>query len=763
MKEIRKKLSKGTMLYSQNLKAEEICILLSGKIMAVGNDEQYDFYQGSVIGIIDGIFGTYMFNYFLTDDCEVILIPYEEGPEILDSIMKYSKNNGNMVVTACHYAASLMARYTALLGYVKNTGEFLDKKFEECKRLYQVNDVRLPSFSMEWQEKVKNLEELETEDAEYVMELQKIDPKILTIFFNSNYIITKTHLVRLLVGCESMMESYTEYADCLKSCAGKLMLDEKENVYSLYIKLYFELKKKNADTALIEEKMQEIFNFVMQCREMDQRKAYAVKNAFDSQVKKLEETKGVALEESQAGENSRVAEIRELVKGSLETIISFAGLPEERALLLRQSMNAYVEMEDKSEQGEEQDQVRKNLLTLFYEYYQEVFLLTQVVKEYSPVIDLFLNYGYMDERLVADSVIEFLIDKQLNQRMGKFQMFTMREWLHEIYVGNHEPSKNEFDTDYVTLVREERRNGTITPEQEKGALSDKVAKVEFELQNMLKSANKVTHGKALIYCPVLCMENEDEDVKRLLIQKSVIRHNMDEVLQIDYSCFYRDILFWDTDHGIKKEYIAKEVMPIIILMPNIGTRGIMWQELSGIKKDTPARFAFPILSREDPMKMVLQVLGDYRWEICRNIQGIYWNDISEKSLTSEYCDYAQFYKKNRDLTPQVKEKIRLSLSKARNSFKTMFIMDYINWITCEAKGISKLNRITREILAMYCPLPSISRQSMIEHPVFEKAVARFERSHAEKQRRADAMKTAIRRSDGKVPPELQSYFEYLEY
>lgn len=763
MNETRKKLSKGTMLYSQNLKAEEICILISGKIMAVGNEEQYDLFQGSVIGLIDGMFGKYMFNYFLADDCEIVIIPYTEGTEVLDTIMKYSKNNGNMVVAACHYAASLLSRYQAMISYVKSTGAFLDEKYEECKRLYQVNDIKIHSLLINWRQELEDMEEFETEYTEYISELLKIDPKILTIFFNSNYIVTKIHLMHLMTNCERLIESYAEFASSLKSCEEKLITDETESVYTLYKKLYFELKKKNADTALAEQKMQEIFDFVMQCREMDQRKAHAVKTAFQDQIKKLAEEKKAAPEEMSSGENSRIAEVRELVRGSLETIITFAGLPEERALLLRQSMNAYVEMADKSEQGEEQDKVRKNLLTLFYEYYQEVFLLTQVVKDYSPVIDLFLDYGFMDERLVADNLIVDFIDIKMNQRMGNFHIFTMREWLHEIYMGNHEPSKNEFDTDYVTMIREERRNGTITPEQEKGALSDKVAKVAFELQNMLKSANKVTHGKALIYCPVLCMENEEDDINHLLMKKSIIRRNIEEVLQIDYSCFYRDVLFWDTAHGIKKEYISKEVMPIIILMPNLGTRGIMWQELSGIKKDTPARLAFPVLSRENPMKMVLQVLGEYRWEICRNIQGIYWNDVSEKSLTSEYCDYAQFYKKNRDLTPQVKEKIRLSLSKARNSFKAMFIMDYINWVTCEAKGVSKLNRITREIFAMYCPLPSASRQSMMEHPIFEKPVARFERSLAEKKRRADAMKTAIRRSDGKVPEELQSYFEFLEY
>lgn len=36
----------------------------------------------------------------------------------------------------------------------------------------------------------------------------------------------------------------------------------------------------------------------------------------------------------------------------------------------------------------------------------------------------------------------------------------------------------------------------------------------------------------------------------------------------------------------------KEVLPNIILMPNAGTRAMMWQETAGVRRDTPARYMF---------------------------------------------------------------------------------------------------------------------------------------------------------------------------
>ena len=49
-----------------------------------------------------------------------------------------------------------------------------------------------------------------------------------------------------------------------------------------------------------------------------------------------------------------------------------------------------------------------------------------------------------------------------------------------------------------------------------------------------------------------------------------------------------------------------------------------------------------VLSLDDE---IMDNVGRYRWEMCRKLQGVRWNDISEHSLTSEYYDYIQYYKR----------------------------------------------------------------------------------------------------------------------
>ena len=61
---------------------------------------------------------------------------------------------------------------------------------------------------------------------------------------------------------------------------------------------------------------------------------------------------------------------------------------------------------------------------------------------------------------------------------------------------------------------------------------------------------------------------------------------------------------------------------------------------------------------EDLTKTIIKLCGEFRWELCKRIQGARWNDISEHSLTSEYFDYVQYYRKNNELSPEAKEKIK---------------------------------------------------------------------------------------------------------
>ena len=116
------------------------------------------------------------------------------------------------------------------------------------------------------------------------------------------------------------------------------------------------------------------------------------------------------------------------------------------------------------------------------------------------------------------------------------------------------------------------------------------------------------------------------------------------------------------------------------------------------------------------------------------MQGSSWNNIQYKSLTSEYADYIQFYKKNKELSEERKEKIKQQIMKGKNSTREIFVQDYELWIKSEALGAMRLNKVAREILAMYCPFNKEIREAVETQPAFADPIARFKRDRIKKVR-----------------------------
>ena len=201
--------------------------------------------------------------------------------------------------------------------------------------------------------------------------------------------------------------------------------------------------------------------------------------------------------------------------------------------------------------------------------------------------------------------------------------------------------------------------------------------------------------------------------------------------------------------------LMKEVLPDVILMPNAGTRAMMWQETAGIKKDTQARMIFPILTVTDVGEMMVEVCGRFRWEMCRKIQGVRWNDVTEASLTSEYSDYIQYYRKNHDLSADAKEKVKNALYKAKNNYREVFVKDYQSWIRYEAKGSFRLNKVARDIIFRYCPFNKKIRSELKANPMYREMFEKYEILKDRKARHMLLWYDKYQKKGGQITEELQ--------
>ena len=380
------------------------------------------------------------------------------------------------------------------------------------------------------------------------------------------------------------------------------------------------------------------------------------------------------------------------------------------------------------------------------------------------VVRMFFNFGYVDEQLAGpknasylSSIIDYL---PTDPEKG---LYTIYDWLLAIYKGKKSPCRNEFDADYPAYVHELKTSGKITAAEETAMLTDNEKMVLFELQSVFPSINKITFGRISSFCPVFSEHNILKDLDTSLVSVASVEAAFNHIRSVDFGAYYRDTIYTNTELGIAKEYVSVEVLPDIILMPNMGIRGVMWQEIEGRKRTTPARMMVSIFQMEDLTNIFIRLTADFRWEMCKRVQGPRWNDVTEPSLTSEYFDYIQFYKKNHELSTDAKEKIKLAMQKAKNSFKEMFIRDYESWVLYEGAGSPRLNKIARAILFTYCPFAKEIRDSLKANPLYKETMERYDVKQGQRLHHLNNLLQKIKNTGAAIPPEIQTQRDFLNF
>ena len=405
--------------------------------------------------------------------------------------------------------------------------------------------------------------------------------------------------------------------------------------------------------------------------------------------------------------------------------------------------------------------LRKKLTAEFYELYSLVFERASDIPYIPLPVKMFLYFGYVDEELAGTANCIKLYNLACGIEDGdSFGVYTLYHWLMAIYNGEKEPSRNEFDEDFTDFIHKQKANGSLSGSQLTALENDPMSKVNYELKNMFPQVNKMTCGRITTFCPLFSADNVLKDLNSAFVTTAQISRAFEMIKSIDYSAFYRESLDYENLDAMGKETIHLEFMPDIILMPNVGIRGVMWQEIEGKKRNTPGRMFFSIFHMEDINTSLVRLTGEFRWEMCKRIEGNRWNDVSERSLTSEYFDYIQFYRKNHDLSSEAKEKVRSSLQRAKNSFKEMFVRDYIIWVLFEGNGSPRLNRVARKILFTYCPFPATLAASMEQNPIYTELLSRRKILSAQRVHHLEMLKQKLINSGTSVPKTLETEINF---
>lgn len=751
-------LEKGLTVYEFGQPMTALHLITSGKITVSYPGGTYQLGKGDVIGVCEICSEVHFLSYMVAEDATILTYSFS-NIEVLDNLLKKHPDVARLFILSACYQVNIMLQQCSLSEL--NCVSFYQCLLEDYKK-YTIlcNRYRItPRVFSNWNELTAYLGE-EAPDlwlAGYYLGLAHIYSGDQYKRFVAESAVSSGLLRKCSLDFRRAYVVLEEQLHYLQQIAGYYFNSSGNDLFDFYTNLYYKLGTDCADTDTL---YADINRFLLNFRDicevspamLDQRIA-----TFQQYIARVQ-TPASSAHPAEVD----AAVIGELT-GSLNTILEYACADLEIADSFRRNVHSYKLLEDKFSADEAACRLRAELTRDFYILYELIFERSLDGLNIPAPVKMFLYFGYVDEELAGMSNALYLYNllDTITHRNSQ-GVYTFYDWLMAIFQGKKEPSRNELDQDYADYIHKQKLNNNISDAEFRELETNTMAKVHYELTNLFPVVNKITYGRVSLFCPLFCAENVLKSLEDSYVTVSKVATAIEQIKKIDYTLFYRESLDMENLNAMGKEMVHFEYLPDIILMPNVGIRGAMWQEIEGKRRNSSGRMLTSIFHLEDLNLTMIRLAGEFRWELCKRMQGSRWNDISDLSLTSEYFDYIQFYRKNHDLSSEAKEKVRSSLQRAKNSFKEMFVRDYIIWIMFEGNGAPRLNKVTRKILFTYCPFPKNIQEALKQNPLYTEILTQHEFKTAQRLHHLNVLVKKLQNGGIPIPDSLEQELLYAD-
>lgn len=764
---------KREILFEAGDEVEYIAYINKGTVDKEGATGTYTIGEGNFICHDDIYGGFYSCDYYVNEGCEILPIPASSPLDIVQFLKTNSGLHKDISHIICSLCKGLYDMYVNLYDIIHNFYMDLKDNYDTYLALCDNYDITAEDFNLPHNADIyelsiqaygKNLLILKSlaGDPEKERNLSTSSgPKYLKLQID---IINKVYVTfdDMYYYLKELIESFASDSD---SCLFSLVSDLNSKIKN---DSSYDLLNHMKDSVIaIDERVKTELN---QDLDID----YNRVNFYFLVAEQMDDTSledfSIDIEEIVETDNQPASVNKESVMeyedcdmfDILLQLCNYAGYEKDQYDLLNTCVITFLNMPDKYSKEADARAFRKKFVELYYELYEAVFLKYANSNSFNLIVKMFLDYGLMDERLLTDMQINELLNVTPLNKDEHYKVYRMSDWLLRIYRGEDIPSKNEFDQEYVDYVREVKKNEALSAIEEKRLLEDNVAKVHYEIQNMLKYNTRLLNGSLLTFYPMLHMESFERSIESMVLTTEAIAYAVNMWKEFDYSIFYREVMYTNPAKKIDKEVIQKEMHPIFILFPIAGINGVMWQDISGKRSNSNGRFFFPAFFNGTLEETMLTMLGRYRWELCKTIQGVSWNNIQVPSLTSEFIDYIQFYRKNKELTVDKKDAIKSQLAKCHNNMRDFFVFDYIIWLKYESSGAMRLNKFSRRMLATYCPLAKKYRDKQASQPIYEEAMKRFNINRLKKIKEFQSKLAYYQKKGIDIPSEILTTKDFYE-
>ncbi len=748
---------KGTVIFEEKDPMSCICAVIKGSVTAQNDFVKTDLPTGTFIGIPDSVNRRYLLNYIAGPNCMIYAFPVVEFEGLKSMLSTSNKDYKGLVVTSLTRLygeiMKINERYLALAPKLYSTlSDSYDKYVKACKNggmaIADLTGIDELKAYVDPQPVPQN-------ERDYYLELSMVPGNVVKAFYGDSLEMVMRTVRETSSAFLGMLDNTINVGAYINEFYSIIYNEGENNLLSRCVQLYKELEKTGRPDKSLESLCETLRDFYIKAEKTavdcmgcaKPVKKERLKMVMESMNSGAEVEADVSVDDAAADED-----LYRSLKNSLRTILAFGKIQEGDAKDFENDINAFADLNDRLSSEDNERKLRRKIADQFYKIYKEVFIASLNSSRLPKPVELFLNFGFTDERLLTKEQAVELCKLNFKTKQNYFcHIYTMPEWLKAVYEGRREPSKNEFDLEYNESLRELLKTREIDEAEARARQADQSKKLDFEIFNMFKYTERIVNGSLTTFVPILCSEQISGSLLKALITKDRMGQTVQRYRELDFSAYHRELLFADKKLGIEKETIMLEVGPDIILFPCFGANATMWQEISCKHRDSSGRFLFPILQEGSLDDLYIRNLARFRWELCRTMQGSAWNNIHFKSLTSEYYDYIQYYRKNRELTDDKKEKIKAQLLKGKNNAREVFVQDYEQWVKFESQGGMKLNKPSREILAVYCPFNKEIRANLETQPAFADAIGRYNREALKKVKELELRYRAIEKNKIEIP------------
>lgn len=757
-------LSGGDVLYEKGDAVTSIGLLVKGRVEAVSDGMCVVLGSGNFLGICDVEKGNHTFTYTAKDDVTVYVLAVK-GLESVERLLKVKPEYCGLLVTSLNFlTVELLKRLTQFKKENDSLNEFMDKKYLLCEETAKSNGVEInTAISRQKLEKYSQGTVELADKTEYYRQCASIPIEVQKKYFGGSAYIAFSHYCEQCQVIDSLVKACGTYGEHLYRHFMGLVLDE-DSLFQTVAKLALSLADKGSKNALVDNAVDEIVAKINDTEVFLIEKVGMEINLDRERMEKLY----FALLSGEAVSGEEMEELDtpgiEVLYNALEQIMDYAPVHVKVKSEFKENIELFEKLSDKFDKAPERMKLRKQITSGFFEIYEAVVRKSFDDKSLPLAVKLFLDFGFVSEKLLTEAELQELVALRPVKYSGEggCRVYTMRKWMKAVYDGVKLTSKNEFDLDYEGHLRELVKEKKLDKKDIPQEMADKEKRFEFECKNMLRYGDKIISGNISSFVPVLCSDGIYNKITNSYLTEEKINAAVQKVEEVDYSVFYRDrLVTYEKPEGVKAT-VLERIPPDVILFPVYGKNCQMWQDIEGKKRSSKGRIFMPALFEKELEPEIVRLLSAFRWEKCRTDMGSRWNDFLTPSLTSAYCDYLQFYRKNSELSMEGKQKVRAQLQQCNNKYKVVFSKDYADWILRESRGAMKLSRVARTILFTFCPFSNAVYKAIEGQTAYAEAAKKYLTENRAAIRNIELIIHKFDKDGIDIPEELKKTAEYLK-